>query len=233
MQRNIHHLKNKHEKLNHCTQLPSVRYTFQHQCLEAKSKCLGVNASKWIYTRAALGPQSCQGPVPSHSASQLLLSIFIGRAQIGSCIFKKFYLYQATLQVLLSLQGTSSNHPLFLPCSTCRLLSATQARDRTLVSADLSTEGNTESGSLLIKLFMLGLCLVSGPFLQFPSPFLPTGISCLYCLFHHHLLFLHGALAGKLSAGLSYYSEHRWDLYYPPCSPGSRRYHVCNVLQWS
>lgn len=49
---------------------------------------------------------------------------------------------------------------------------------------------------LLIELFMLWLRLVSRPFLHFPSPFLPTGTSCLHCLFNHHL-FLQEALLGK------------------------------------
>lgn len=49
---------------------------------------------------------------------------------------------------------------------------------------------------LLIKFFMLWFCSVSETFLQFLSPFLPTGTSCLHCLFNHHL-FLQEVLLGK------------------------------------
>jgi len=106
-------------------------------------------------------------------------------------------------EILLVLRSSASSlfttghqlkHPPFLSGSACCLLSATQARDCTPLSAEVPTEGNTESGSLLIKLFMLWLCLVSGPFLEFHSPFLPMGTSYLHCLFHHHLLFVPGAL---------------------------------------
>lgn len=79
----------------------------------------------------------------------------------------------------------------------CCLLSAIRARDCALVSAEVPTEGNTESWPLLVKLFILRLCLVPEPFLQFPSPFLSAGTSYLHCLFNHILLFLHGALLSQ------------------------------------